>query len=449
MLVGHLHIGVDQRRLIGLRIKLDRLSQQVQVLVVAAGSEGSLGVIVVEEGLVLVGHGGADLGEHLVRLAVASGVEVDVRPKHVDIRALVDPVGQGLGHLVDGRVLRCRAEDVLSSRHSLDQVPIAADRARLARLDRADRDPTEVVPQVEIGGAELVVQHGALHAQSGGCLIRLGGQGEGVSGQVDVAELVVVGGALRIELDGLLVVPPGLFVLTAVELGFGQHVVGGIVVAVLQQRFEHTDDVVPSAAAGVDLGQHLARLHVVGGRLEDLFEDGLGLLVVARVAVRPGQVEPVAGLRAVGGHGLLEQLDGLLVLRLKEGVAPVGEELFRPGAGRVGCRCPRIGIGGNQGRPEGQCECDRRQKELAGDWHDLCLLGVDGVSLVLRDFGRGQSHFRCAKIGTVPKLFFAPLSRKRLAPCCILHTHHSRYVLIQLICSFALPASGPSGKLFR
>ena len=220
---------------------------------------------------------------------------------------VLDAVGDGLGDLVNGRVLRRKRKTSFRSGTASIRYQAPSIVPGRARLDRLHADRAEVVPQVEIGRAQLVAEHGAVQSQPQGLVVGIGGQGEEVRRQVEVAQLIMVRGALGVELEGLFVRLPRLVAVAQVVLGLGQHVVGGIVVAILQERIEHPHHVVPALGGRVQLAQHLARLDVVRRRLEDLLQVRDGLLVLAGIAVRPGQRQPVAGLGLVGGDGLVEQ----------------------------------------------------------------------------------------------------------------------------------------------
>ena len=71
--------------------------------------------------------------------------------------------------------------------------------------------------------------------------------------------------------------------------------------AVFEQRIKHTDDVLPLLGGSVDLGDRLAGLDVVGSGLENLFQVIGSLVVLAGVAASPCKMQPVAGLRLIGG----------------------------------------------------------------------------------------------------------------------------------------------------
>ncbi len=128
--------------------------------------------------------------------------------------------------------------------------------------------------------------------------------------------------------------------LAEVVLGLGQHVVGGIIVAILQERLQHADHVLPLFFGGIDLAQGLAGLDVVGRGLEDLLQLRDCRVFLAGVAVRPGEVQAVAGLGLVGRDGLGQQFDGLVVLALEQGVAALGEKLL----GRTGVLASAAGL---------------------------------------------------------------------------------------------------------
>ena len=233
MLLGDLAVGLDEGGLVGLGVELDRLPEALEVLIVLSGPEGGLGEVVVVQGLVFLGGLGLHGLEHVVGLLVAAGVEVDVGAEESYIRPIRQAGGHRLGDVVDSRACGRDAEDVLLSGHGLDKIPPSADGGGLAGLDRHRRDPPEVVPQVEVGRAQLVAEDGAVEPQPQGRPVGIGRQGEGVGGKVDVPQLVVVRGALGVLLDRLLVVLACLLVVVEVVLGLCEHVVGAVVVAVL------------------------------------------------------------------------------------------------------------------------------------------------------------------------------------------------------------------------
>ena len=156
----------------------------------------------------------------------------------------------------------------------------------------------------------------------------------------------MIGSALGIERDRLAVVAPGLLGATRVVGRFGQQVIARVVVAILQQRFEHLQDFVPLALLGVNLGQRAAGFDVVGRDREDLAQQGFGFGWLLGVAVGAGQVEPVAGpcLVVVVVDSLAQQLDRTLVIAAKERVAALLEQRVARwflGQGQGGQECRR------------------------------------------------------------------------------------------------------------
>ena len=194
------------------------------------------------------------------------------------------------------------------------------------------------------------MQDRRIEAQMQGRLVGLGGQGEAVGGQVDVAELIVIGGALGIEFQGLLVVLSRLGVIAQVVLGLGQHVIGGIIVAIFQDRFHDAGHVLPLLFGRIDFAQGLAGLDMIRGRFKDFLQLRCGRVVFAGIAVRPGKMQAVTGFGFIGIDRLGKQLGRLVVLTLEQGAAALGEEFFGGGCLGLGPRIVGLGlVGGRSG----------------------------------------------------------------------------------------------------
>ena len=115
-------------------------------------------------------------------------------------------------------------------------------------------------------------------------------------------------------------------------------------------RFQDAGHVFPLFFCGIDFAQRLAGFDVIGRGFEDFLQLRDGRVFLAGIAIRPGEMQPVAGLGFVGLDGLRKQVGGLIVLALEQGVAALREKLLGGGRFRVGRRLIRLGlVGGGSG----------------------------------------------------------------------------------------------------
>ncbi len=195
--------------------------------------------------------------------------------------------------------------------------------------------------QVVVDAGQLEVIGAAGEAEAAGRLVHLGGLGKPFLSEIDVAELVMVLGALRVELDRLFEVLPCLVELFLLIVSLGQQVIQRVVVLVLEQRLEHGDHAVGLLLRREQLGQLDAGLDVIGVGFQDLFQHGGSLVGLVRLAIGLGQQQLVAGLRGVGGDRGGELFDGGFVVALEEELAAGVEKrlgLFGFVIGRGCCR---------------------------------------------------------------------------------------------------------------